>query len=200
MASMFYSIGRFVGANKIASAAVVVGTVYVVWVVNYAGALINPDPSPVARPVVHAAAAAAAGPTPVRVDPMREPCTTGISAIIDKAKGFVRQKEYVLAWGALDECKQHMTDLRALDLYKQLTIDVTNIQKRAIAAAERADKAAKKKAGVVIGMSRQDALDSSWGRPNKINRTVRASGTHEQWVYDGGYLYFEDDVLTAIQN
>jgi flagellar motility protein MotE (MotC chaperone) len=65
---------------------------------------------------------------------------------------------------------------------------------------ERAEKARKKKEGVVIGISKQDALDSSWGRPNKVNRTTNAHGTREQWVYDGGYLYFEGDTLTSIQN
>ncbi|WP_143541550.1 hypothetical protein [Rhodoferax fermentans] len=65
---------------------------------------------------------------------------------------------------------------------------------------ERAEKARKRKEGVTIGMSKQDALDSSWGRPNKVNRTTNAYGTHEQWVYDGGYLYFEGDTLTSIQN
>jgi SOS-response transcriptional repressor LexA len=33
-----------------------------------------------------------------------------------------------------------------------------------------------------------------------VNRTTFARGVHEQWVYDGGYLYFEDGVLTTIQN
>lgn len=58
----------------------------------------------------------------------------------------------------------------------------------------------KEKEGVRIGMSKQDALDSSWGKPRKINRTTNAYGIREQWVYDGGYLYFDGDTLTSIQN
>lgn len=61
-------------------------------------------------------------------------------------------------------------------------------------------KAQKKREGVRIGMSEQDVLDSSWGKPTKVNRTTSKYGVHEQWVYGGGYLYFEDGVLTSIQN
>lgn len=42
---------------------------------------------------------------------------------------------------------------------------------------------------------------ASWGRPQDINRTTGSFGVHEQWVYDGyNYLYFEDGILTTIQN
>lgn len=63
------------------------------------------------------------------------------------------------------------------------------------------EKARKKSEGVRIGMTKQDVLDSSWGRPNHINTTTTAFGTREQWVYDGyNYLYFKDGILTTIQN
>lgn len=62
------------------------------------------------------------------------------------------------------------------------------------------DAAEKRRQGVSIGMTQQDVLDSSWGRPRKINRTTYNWGTKEQWVYDGGYLYFTNGVLDAIQN
>lgn len=73
-------------------------------------------------------------------------------------------------------------------------------QAKSDAAKARADAARKRSEGVRVGMSEQDVLASSWGRPRKINRTTRASGVSEQWVYDGGYLYFDNGVLTAIQN
>lgn len=42
---------------------------------------------------------------------------------------------------------------------------------------------------------------AAWGRPEDINRTSGSYGVHEQWVYGGGnYLYFEDGILTTIQN
>lgn len=67
-------------------------------------------------------------------------------------------------------------------------------------AQARATAARKRREGVSIGMSQQDVLDSSWGRPRKVNRTTRSNGVSEQWVYDGGYLYFDNGVLTTIQN
>jgi hypothetical protein len=68
----------------------------------------------------------------------------------------------------------------------------------------------KSKQGVSIGMSEDDVLASSWGRPTKVNRTTSANGYSEQWVYRGfqgkylslpsKYLYFRNGKLTAIQN
>lgn len=53
---------------------------------------------------------------------------------------------------------------------------------------------------VKIGFTKEMCIES-WGRPYDINRTVTAYGTHEQWVYGlWCYLYFEDGILTAIQN
>ena len=63
-----------------------------------------------------------------------------------------------------------------------------------------ADKTRRKKEGVSLGMSKSDVLASNWGKPRRINRTIRASGEREQWIYDGSYLYFEGDVLVTIQN
>ncbi len=57
------------------------------------------------------------------------------------------------------------------------------------------------KRGVSIGMLSSEVLCSSWGRPQAVNNTITKDGTHEQWVYGrGGYLYFENGILTAIQN
>lgn len=51
-----------------------------------------------------------------------------------------------------------------------------------------------------IGMTSDEVRNSRWGNPQKINKTTTANGTREQWVYSiNRYLYFEDDVLTAIQ-
>lgn len=53
---------------------------------------------------------------------------------------------------------------------------------------------------VFIGMTSEQAK-LSWGRPKDINRTNTGSSIHEQWVYtSGSYLYFEDGVLTTVQN
>ncbi|MCF8275688.1 MAG: DUF2845 domain-containing protein [Flavobacteriales bacterium] len=53
---------------------------------------------------------------------------------------------------------------------------------------------------VFIGMSKDEA-EESWGKPNDINRTITENLVSEQWVYPNGqYLYFENGVLTAIQD
>lgn len=74
-----------------------------------------------------------------------------------------------------------------------------------IAEADKKDleieKKRKKSEGVRVGMSQEDVVASSWGKPQKINTTTNAYGTREQWVYGGGnYLYFENDKLVTIQN
>lgn len=52
---------------------------------------------------------------------------------------------------------------------------------------------------VQIGMTKQMCLDS-WGEPNDVNTTIVANKTHEQWVYGyDRYLYFDNGILTAIQ-
>ena len=53
---------------------------------------------------------------------------------------------------------------------------------------------------VSIGMTREMCL-AAWGRPYDINTTTTAYGVHEQWCYNGyNFLYFEDGILTNIQN
>ena len=65
----------------------------------------------------------------------------------------------------------------------------------------RSDATRKKQKGVSIGMTPEDVIASSWGKPKSINRTTTASGVREQWVYGGGnYLYFMNGKLDAIQN
>jgi hypothetical protein len=56
---------------------------------------------------------------------------------------------------------------------------------------------------VFVGMTAEQAR-AGWGAPSDINRTTNSYGTREQWVYGRyggrGYLYFDDGVLTTIQN
>lgn len=49
-----------------------------------------------------------------------------------------------------------------------------------------------------VGMT-DDMAISSWGKPNKINKTVSSFGAKEQWVYNDEYLYFEDGKLVTFQ-
>lgn len=67
-------------------------------------------------------------------------------------------------------------------------------------AEKKAEASRRRKEGVRIGMSPEEVIASSWGKPQHVNRTSTAYGTREQWVYGGGYLYFEDGKLTTVQN
>ena len=51
-----------------------------------------------------------------------------------------------------------------------------------------------------IGEPQERTVKCGWGKPRKINRTITEYGVREQWVYNGGYLYFKDGILTSIQN
>ena len=71
------------------------------------------------------------------------------------------------------------------------------------AKEQREVLAARRRLGVEIGMTEERVLQSSWGKPDHVNRTTTANGVREQWVYDSrgsGYLYFDDGILTGIQN
>ncbi|MCC7041085.1 MAG: hypothetical protein IT516_12325 [Burkholderiales bacterium] len=58
-----------------------------------------------------------------------------------------------------------------------------------------------RKEGVRIGMTQDEVLASSWGKPHHVNTTTTSYGVREQWVYDSGnYLYFRNGILTTIQN
>lgn len=54
---------------------------------------------------------------------------------------------------------------------------------------------------IEIGMTQLEVIDlTTWGRPKEINKNTNSSGVSEQWVYDDfKYLYFEDGILTSIQ-
>lgn len=51
-----------------------------------------------------------------------------------------------------------------------------------------------------IGMTKEEVLNSTWGKPKDINTSTYAWGTSEQWCYSNyRYLYFDDGILTSIQ-
>lgn len=74
-------------------------------------------------------------------------------------------------------------------------------RERAMAAARKmVEEERKRKRGASIGMTAEQVLQSTWGKPKKINVTINAGGRHEQWVYPGfQYLYVDNGVLTSIQ-
>jgi hypothetical protein len=111
------------------------------------------------------------------------------------------QNPKALPWLRLDALDR-LTDLGEPLLAERQTLRADLVKKVALneALLEKSRVARKKSEGVAIGASMQDAIDSSWGRPERVNRTTTAFGDREQWVYGGGnYLYFQDGVLTTIQ-
>jgi hypothetical protein len=79
-------------------------------------------------------------------------------------------------------------------------------QKKEKKLQERKYEVTRNQRGVSIGMTEEQVLESNWGRPEHINRTVTTYGREEQWVYpNSNYLYFEEDeygmmILKTIQN
>ena len=56
---------------------------------------------------------------------------------------------------------------------------------------------------IAIGMNECEAR-SSWGLPSDVNSTITRFGTRAQYVYrranyESDYVYFEDGILTSIQ-
>ena len=130
-----------------------------------------------------------------------EKCGAEAAAMQAQYKKLFAAKDFLGAKGVLGVCPGIMDDLK---LAKQAADAEAAHQVAVDAAAKKvaaAEKAAKKKAGVSIGMTEADVLASSWGKPEKINRSTNKYGTREQWVYGGGnYLYLEDGKVSAIQN
>lgn len=48
-------------------------------------------------------------------------------------------------------------------------------------------------------MTADEVYNSTWGAPQKINRTDTLSGEREQWVYENDYIYLENGYVTSIQ-
>ena len=63
------------------------------------------------------------------------------------------------------------------------------------------EKARRRREGVAIGMTPEEVIASSWGKPQSVNRSTYSFGVHEQWVYGSrNYLYFKNGKLDSIQN
>lgn len=50
-----------------------------------------------------------------------------------------------------------------------------------------------------IGMTKDEVLASTWGKPNDINKSTYEWGTTEQWCYSNYmYIYFDNGIVTSI--
>ncbi|MCM3278768.1 hypothetical protein M3616_10915 [Bacillus velezensis] len=80
----------------------------------------------------------------------------------------------------------------------------TGFQRREVTYSENDDEQSEdeeyQEKKIAIGMTKQEVIQlKDWGRPMSINKTTTASGINEQWVYGSRYLYFDNGVLTTIQ-
>lgn len=51
-----------------------------------------------------------------------------------------------------------------------------------------------------MGMTKVEVENSTWGKPDHINKTTYTWGVEEQWCYDNAkYIYFKDGVVDCIQ-
>jgi len=111
---------------------------------------------------------------------------------------FTIENGYSSMEEALADVEKYFEELRIIAEQERIALEAEKEQER---IALEAEKAKKKTEGVRIGMTKQDVLDSNWGKPIDINKTITVYGTHEQWCYNGyNYLYFEDGILTSISN
>jgi hypothetical protein len=84
-------------------------------------------------------------------------------------------------------------------LHSDVLIVRTLVSEDPNAKAAKAKATCERKGGVVVGMTKEQVLSTCWGKPEKKNISTYAEFTTEQWVYNGGYLYFRNDILTSIQ-
>jgi hypothetical protein len=136
-------------------------------------------------------------------------CAAGILEVVAQARAAMKAGDPDKGLAIMNGCANAITDADAKAAHKEVLLAArAKAEKERKMAAEyakrieKADLARRKKEGVSIGMSMDDARKSQWGRPERINRSTNALGTHEQWVYPGyhNYLYFDNGVLTSIQN
>lgn len=129
-------------------------------------------------------------------------CVDRVAALMRTARASIRSGRAEDAVSELGSCGEHLQKTKeAVALLETATKAKAQQWEKAQKEADRIYKARKKKEGVRIGMTQQDVIDSMWGKPERVNRTITARGVHEQWVYgNGGYLYFEGGLLTSIQN
>lgn len=134
-------------------------------------------------------------------------CTDGIDKLKQDAADFIKKGSPGSAVSILGVCEGLMTDSQAKALLAEAKAGVEaeerKLQKEQTvkqAKLDAAEKARKKREGVSLGMTMQDVLDSSWGKPRQVIRTQSPFVTTEVWIYSGGTLAFNNGVLTVIQN
>jgi len=127
------------------------------------------------------------GITPPRYFRLRGEVLTAISRCIPKSKtserlaafGLIKEAAKLGAQGASEEAAAQWTRMSASDRKQYASVEEVKAS-----LLRFADFGAKlSKPGVRIGMTKAQAMDTSWGLPQKINKTTDTNGTREQGVY-----------------
>jgi hypothetical protein len=93
--------------------------------------------------------------------------------------------------------RQREEEQRAAAVAAQYTRELnTCIERGSIPASEVALVRAQK---IQLGMS-EAALLCSWGRPERVNRSVGSWGEHKQYIYSGANVYVENGKVTSWQD
>jgi hypothetical protein len=122
---------------------------------------------------------------------------------------ILNNEQYGLAFIAHEEIAKIYADNDVFKNYRNFISYVEQQRNLAMTAERRASLIKKygttngtliSQGKVKLGFTKQMCIDS-WGEPSDINKSSGSWGVHEQWVYgSGNYLYFENGVLTSIQN
>ena len=84
-----------------------------------------------------------------------------------------------------------------LDKDKSISTAKSELEEN-IAEKEERDKI--KNSPPKVGMTESQVKSSKWGYPSKINKNEYSWGTTEQWVFEEGYVYFENGIVTSVQH
>lgn len=120
------------------------------------------------------------------------------------------KKEKEEAWLALEKAMKEIEDSEISSVAKKYGVKMgTYYRKLSISDRDTFRKAAFKwgaatakdivEGYVRIGWNKEKCR-MSWGEPHDINTSIGIWGRHEQWCYHSSYLYFENGILTTIQN
>lgn len=127
-------------------------------------------------------------------------CVDQIDSLIKVASEKLKKNDPYGAESDLEKCTGTMIDPKAIALLEKSSKLRVADQVKQQEKQDRIIKAEKKKKGVYIGMTKQDVLDSSWGKPERVSKTTTAFGETEIWHFSGGFLYFVGDSLNQIHN
>ena len=109
--------------------------------------------------------------------------------ILKKGVPYIIENEIGFNTSAVERLTQMLKDIGEIEEYQDFFSEIDNN-----------DSEIEQKPEPSIGMTSSEVRSSSWGSPNDINKTTTAYGVNEQWVYGGGrYIYFEDGIVSAIQ-